>query len=99
MVPARGLEACHRAGAEVVLMSGRRQAQVVEDARLLGQSSYIYEAGAALVIDGDEQWLTGSLLPGELSIHDQIERAGAPALLLETYAGRLEYHSPWHVNR
>ena len=93
----RAVQACLRAGVEVVLMSGRRRAQVMEDARLLGQSSYIYEAGACVVLDGEEHWLTGELLPGELTIAEQIERSGAPALLLERYSGRLEYHEPWHV--
>ena len=95
----RAVQACLRAGVEVVLMSGRRRAQVYEDARLLGQSSFIYEAGACVVLDGEEHWLTGDLLPGELTIAEQIERSGAPALLLEHYAGRLEYHEPWHVQR
>jgi hydroxymethylpyrimidine pyrophosphatase-like HAD family hydrolase len=95
----RAIQACMRADVEVVLMSGRRRAQVFEDARLLGQSSFIYEAGACVVLDGEEQWLTGDLMPGELSIAEQIERSGAPALLLERYAGRLEYHEPWHVER
>jgi hydroxymethylpyrimidine pyrophosphatase-like HAD family hydrolase len=95
----RAVQACTRAGVEVVLMSGRRRAQVFEDARLLGQSSFIFEAGACVVLDGEEHWLTGDLLPGELTIAEQIERAGAPALLLERYAGRLEYHEPWHVQR
>jgi phosphoglycolate phosphatase len=95
----RALQACLRAGVEVVLMTGRRRHTVAEDARLFGQSSYIYEAGACLVLDGEEHWLTGELLPGELSIADQIERSGAPALLLERYEGRLEYHEPWHVDR
>ena len=80
-------------------MSGRRRAQVFEDARLLGQSSFIYEAGACVVLDGEEHWLTGELMPGELTIAEQIERSGAPALLLERYAGRLEYHEPWHTER
>src|SRR5438034_2903040 len=53
LLPARALEACHRVGAEVVLKSGRRKAQVMEDARLLGQTSYIYEVGCGLVVDGD----------------------------------------------
>jgi hydroxymethylpyrimidine pyrophosphatase-like HAD family hydrolase len=96
---ARAVQACLRAGVEVVLMSGRRRAQVMEDARLLGQSSYIFEAGACVVLDGEEHWLTGELLPGELTIAEQIERSGAPALLLERYRGRLEYHEPWHVQR
>jgi phosphoglycolate phosphatase len=95
----RALQACLRADVEVVLMSGRRRAQVHEDARLLGQRSFIFEAGACVVLDGEEHWLTGELMPGELTIAEQIERSGAPALLLEHYAGRLEYHDPWHLQR
>jgi len=100
----RAVQACLRADVEVVLMSGRRRAQVYEDARLLGQASFIYEAGACVVLDGEEHWLTGDgwnirQQPGELTIAEQIERSGAPALLLEHYAGRLEYHEPWHVQR
>ncbi len=95
----RAIQACLRANVEVVLMSGRRRAQVFEDSRLLGGRSFIYEAGACLVLDGEEHWLTGELLPGELTIAEQIEVSGAPALLLERYEGRLEYHEPWHVQR
>jgi phosphoglycolate phosphatase len=100
----RAVQACMRADVEVVLMSGRRRAQVFEDARLLGQSSFIYEAGACVVLDGEEQWLTGDRWkigqqPGEETIAEQIERSGAPALLLERYEGRLEYHEPWHTER
>jgi hydroxymethylpyrimidine pyrophosphatase-like HAD family hydrolase len=95
----RALEACARAGAEVVLMSGRREAQVMEDARLIGQTAYIFEAGCGLVIDGAREWLTGGLVPGERTIHDQITDSGAPSMLLERYPGRLEYHEPWHLNR
>jgi hydroxymethylpyrimidine pyrophosphatase-like HAD family hydrolase len=95
----RAVQVCLRAGVEVVLMSGRRRAQVFEDARLLGQSAYIFEAGACVVLDGEEHWLTGDLLPGELTIAEQIEHSGAPALLLEHYSGRLEYHEPWHLQR
>ncbi len=96
----KALEACHRAGVEVVIYSGRRQAQCNEDARLIGQPAYIFEAGAGLVIDGDLEWLTGGLVPeGGRAIHEQIEQMGAPALLLEHYARRLEYHAPWHLER
>jgi hydroxymethylpyrimidine pyrophosphatase-like HAD family hydrolase len=95
----RAIQACLRAEVEVVLMSGRRRHVVAEDARLLGQSSFIYEAGACVVLDGEEHWLTGEMRPGELTIAEQIERSGAPALLLERYRGRLEYHEPWHVER
>jgi phosphoglycolate phosphatase len=116
----RAIQACLRADVEIVLMSGRRRLQVAEDARLLGQSSYIFEAGACVVLGagllgpagapttvrpgiapagGEEHWLTGEMVPGELSIADQIDRSGAPAMLLKRYEGRLEYHEPWHVNR
>ncbi len=100
----RAVQACLRAEVEVVLMSGRRSIQVAEDARLFGQSSYIFEAGACVVfgdprLGGEEHWLTGELQPGELTIAQQIERSGAPAMLLERYAGRLEYHEPWHSGR
>ena len=95
----RALEACFRADVEVVIYSGRRRAQVHEDARLIGASAFIYEVGAGLSVDGEDEWLTGDFRPGERSIHDQIEASGAPALLLERYARRLEYHDPWHVDR
>jgi hypothetical protein len=122
----RAIEACLRADVEIVLMSGRRRTQVAEDARLLGQSAYIFETGACVVLGagqlgpasgrsgtadggsggklgapagGEEHWLTRGMRPGELTIAQQIELSGAPALLLERYEGRLEYHEPWHVDR
>ncbi len=130
----RAIQACLRTDIEIVLMSGRRRIQVAEDARLFGQSAYIFEAGACVVlgagqlgaphdgteaegrspggraaltkvrpgvapVGGEEHWLTGEMVPGELTIAEQIERSGAPSLLLERYEGRLEYHEPWHVNR
>jgi phosphoglycolate phosphatase len=100
LLPARALEACFRANVEVVLKSGRRKTQVMEDARLIGQTAYIYEMGCGLVIDGEETMLTGDLQPTDgKTVHDLIEESGAPQLLLNTYAGRLEYHDPWHLNR
>jgi hypothetical protein len=72
---------------------------VAEIARLLGQTSYIFESGSAVVLEGEEHWLTGEWRPGTRSIQEQIDDSGAPALLLERYAGRLEYHDPWHRDR
>jgi hydroxymethylpyrimidine pyrophosphatase-like HAD family hydrolase len=96
----RALEACHRADVEVVIYTGRRETQVREDTRLIGQTAYIFEAGAGLVVDGELEWLTGGLEPvGETTIHAQIEASGAPALLLDRFPRQLEYHEPWHVNR
>ncbi len=100
LLAARALEACHRIGAEVVIKSGRRRAQVMEDARLIGQTSYIFEVGSGMMVDGELTFLTGELQPTEdKTVHRQIDETGAPALLLERYAGRLEVHTPWHVDR
>jgi phosphoglycolate phosphatase len=95
----RALEACHRAGVEVVIYSGRRKAQVLEDARLIGSTAFIYEIGCGLVIDGEEELLADGLRPDGRTIYEQITDSGAPTLLLTRYAGRLEYHVPWHLDR
>jgi hydroxymethylpyrimidine pyrophosphatase-like HAD family hydrolase len=100
LMQARGLEACHRAGVEVVIMSGRREPQVMEDARLIGQSSYIYEAGCAFVADGETTLLTGDLVPdADGTVFEKIEARGIPRLLFDHFEGRLEYHAPWHTDR
>ena len=81
-------------------MSGRREPQVHEAARLMGQTSYIYEAGCAFAIDGETTLLTGEMAPDEDgTIYEQIEARGIPKLLFEHFEGRLEYHSPWHNGR
>jgi hydroxymethylpyrimidine pyrophosphatase-like HAD family hydrolase len=99
LLGARALEACHRAGVEVVPYSGRREETLMEDARLLGARAFIFEIGSGLVVDGEVEWLTGDLVPGAKTIHDQITDSGAPALLLESFPGRLEYHDPFHHRR
>jgi phosphoglycolate phosphatase len=100
MAQARGLEACQRAGVEVVIMSGRREPQVHEAARLMGQTSYIYEAGCAFAIDGETTLMTGEMAPDESgTIYEQIEARGIPKMLFEHFDGRLEYHAPWHHGR
>jgi hydroxymethylpyrimidine pyrophosphatase-like HAD family hydrolase len=97
----RALQACWRAGVEVVLYSGRRQSSVFENSRMIGSSSYIFELGCGLVMDGELEWLTDGLVPSDASgtVFEQIERSGAPALLLDRFAGRLEYHTPWSIRR
>lgn len=97
----RALEACWRADVEVVLYSGRRQQSVFESSRLIGSSSYVFELGCGLVLDGELEWLTGGIVPSSSAgpIYDQIAASGAPTVLLERYPGRLEYHTPWSVGR
>lgn len=100
LLPARALEACSRAEVEVVIKSGRKKAQVHEDARIIGQTSYIYEVGGGLVVDGDEEYLTGSFQPADgKTVNAQVEETGAPSLLLSRYSGALEHHAPWHLDR
>ena len=67
--------------------------------RLIGSSSYICEVGSIVVVDGEEEFLTGELQPDELSIFEQVGERGAPQLLLERYNGKLEHHAPWHTER
>lgn len=100
LLGARALEACARADVEVVIKSGRHRETVAANARLLGQTSYIYEVGAGMVVDGEETLLTGDMthLDGK-TIYEQIEESGAPRLLFGHFGDRLEYHAPWHVNR
>src|SRR5947209_5478873 len=97
----RALEACWRAEVEVVLFSGRKQSSVFEASRLIGASSYIFELGCGLVLDGELEWLTGDFVPSTErgSISDQITATGAPELLLDHFNGRLEYHTPWATGR
>jgi hydroxymethylpyrimidine pyrophosphatase-like HAD family hydrolase len=96
----RALEACARAGAEVVPVSGRRRATTAEIARLLGQTAFAFELGCGVSVDGEETLLTGHIQPRDgLTVYQLITESGAPRLLLERYAGRLEYHAPWHELR
>jgi phosphoglycolate phosphatase len=97
----RALEACWRADVEVVLYSGRMQTSVFEASRLIGSRAYIFELGCGLVVDGELEWLTDGVVPSESlgTIYQQLEASGAPALLLEHFRGRLEYHTPWSIGR
>lgn len=97
----RALEACWRAEIEVVLYSGRTQSSVFESARLISSSAYIFEIGCGLVLDGELEWLTDRVVPSvqQGSIYEQIQASGASALLLDRYAGKLEYHTPWSIGR
>ena len=52
------------------------------------------------MLDGELEWLTDGLEPRDgKTIHEQIEESGAPALLLERYAGRLRVYEPWRYGR
>jgi hydroxymethylpyrimidine pyrophosphatase-like HAD family hydrolase len=100
MLQARALEACHRASVEVVIKSGRRETSVLEDAKLIGSTSYICEVGCLVVIDGERTALIGDAEadPGTTLAETMVER-GIPDELFQHFKGRLEWHSPWHRQR
>ncbi len=93
LLGARALEACFRADVEVVPVSGRTRSMLHEDCRLLGLNSYVYELGGGMSIDGEDTPLAGE------GTYERIAEFGAPQRLIERFAGRLEYHEPWHVGR
>ena len=100
LAQAKALQACERAGVEVVAMSGRREAEVASDSRLMGLTSYIYEAGCGVFLDGERTYLTGNWQPsGDRTPYEEMVEAGIPDLLFERYAPRLEWHDPWHFGR
>jgi hydroxymethylpyrimidine pyrophosphatase-like HAD family hydrolase len=100
LLGARALEACFRADVEVVPVSGRRRVMLHEDARLLGLTSYVYELGGGMVVDGEDMPLTpGFESSNGRTVYERIEQSGAPRLLLDSFPGRLEYHEPWHRGR
>jgi hydroxymethylpyrimidine pyrophosphatase-like HAD family hydrolase len=86
MLGARALEACARAGVEVVPYSGRRQSTLLHDSRLLGVRSYIFEAGCGMVLDGEVE-----------SLVEEQDDGPANALLLERFP--LEMYDPWNRGR
>jgi hydroxymethylpyrimidine pyrophosphatase-like HAD family hydrolase len=100
MLQARALEACHRAGVELVIKSGRRETSVMEDAKLIGSTSYICEVGCLVVIDEERTVLVGDVEadPGKTLAETMVDR-GIPDELFERFSGRLEWHSPWHRQR
>jgi hydroxymethylpyrimidine pyrophosphatase-like HAD family hydrolase len=100
LAAAEALVAAHRAGLEVVLVSGRTAGQLRETGRLLGTRDAVAELGTVLV-RGREVELVWGETPRELgdSPAQALERSGALATVLEAFAGRLEPHTPWHQGR
>src|SRR5262245_26385846 len=100
MLQARMLEACSRAGVEVVIKSGRRESSVLEDAKLIGSTSYICEVGCLVVIDDERTELTGEVETDEgKSLAETMVDRGIPDELFEHFDGMLEWHHPWHRQR
>lgn len=100
LMGSRALEAAHRAGLEVVPVSGRRRDTVREPGRAMGATAYAFECGAGLVVDGEDYWQTGDLLPtASQTVNEQIVSRGVIDLLTHHFDGFLELHTPWHLGR
>ena len=71
----------------------------MEDARLMGQSSYIFEVGSGLVIDGEVTLLTGDRHPREgETVHAQIAESGPP-ISAAALRGPARAAPPWSLDR
>ncbi|HEY3375521.1 MAG TPA: HAD hydrolase family protein [Candidatus Aquicultor sp.] len=92
---------CHLNSIDVVLVSGRNRHQLFSDARILGFTNWIAELGCQIVYSRGEVVLlnVGDFPITKSSVWHEIDRCGAPKLLLETFKGRLEYHLPWSEGR
>ncbi|MEH3052986.1 MAG: hypothetical protein PGN13_03120 [Patulibacter minatonensis] len=95
---ARALEAAHRAGVEIVPISGRRRDTVREPARAIGATAFGFEIGGGLHVDGEDHWQTGALQPEDgRSVNELIVARGVIELLTRAFPGQLELHTPWHT--
>lgn len=87
--PARALADFLDAAGTLVLVSGRTRAQLQEATLILGADGFIAELGALVAWDCGRHVET---LPAAGPAPDELVEA-----LLAHFAGRLEYHAPWHL--
>ncbi len=100
LLPSISLLALKEKGVDITLISGRSVAQLKELSRVLGIDNYIAEAGCQIVRSGKSIGRTYDYNHGDSrTLHEAITASGAPALLLEAFKGKLEYHTPWSDNR
>jgi len=98
LTAAEALVRAAREGLEVVALTGRAQPGMFEFARVLGLESWICELGAVRVYErGATVFHEHGDYPGDGPPGAAIQQA--VELVLETYPGRLEEHSPWNANR
>lgn len=87
-----------REGLEVVPLTGRSRAGVLEVARLLGFAHWFGELGGVRVYDrGEDVVVDTGAFAGPGAIMDELRRAFLA--LLDRYPGRIEEHAPWNESR
>jgi phosphoglycolate phosphatase len=84
----------------VVPVSGRRSSTLAVDARLMGLSDFVAEAGTVVVRDGEVSYVWGQAPPalGETP-RAALEAGGAMTVLLDAFAGDLRRFLPWDEER
>lgn len=98
LAAAEALVRAAREGLEVMPLTGRTRAAMFEFARVLGLQSWICELGGIRVYDrGGTVVHEHGAFPGGGVPTAELHRA--VDLLLESYPGRLEDHSPWNAAR
>ncbi|MGH7536076.1 MAG: HAD family hydrolase, partial [Gemmatimonadales bacterium] len=87
-----------RAGLEIVPVTGRSRAGMLELARLLGFPHWFGELGGLRIYDRGEQVVVdhGGEVDGTLII-EELRRALRG--MLERFPGRIEEHAPWNESR
>jgi len=86
---------------DVVPTTGRSLRGLLGDARILGLQTVIAEMGAIIAYDIGREIVTnlGEYPGGEEPPAAHMERTGAVSMLFDTFAGRLEHHTPWSAWR
>lgn len=101
IIPAQAVVNCLKHGLDVVLVSGRKAAQLFGDARLLGLKNYLAELGCEIVHNlGEKSYFSVEPLPwpGQTPA-EAISNSGVVESLFNRYPGKLEFHTPWSENR
>lgn len=88
--PAIALTRFLDAGHTLVLVSGRTRTQLIEASTILGADGYIAELGSLVGWNRTEDCVR---LPGSGPAADE----ALIEAMLAAFAGRLEYHEPWHI--
>lgn len=87
-----------REGLEIVPLTGRSRAGMLELARLLGFGTWFGELGGLRVYDrGEDVVLDHGGYAGEAPIMDELHRAFVA--LAAAFPGRIEEHAPWNEAR
>ena len=88
------------AGVIVVPVSGRQAYQLRNDARIMGLTNCIAEAGSVIIRDGTEHLEWGKA-PTDIAAtpHDALIDSGAYQLVIDTFGGELRWYHPWADGR